>query len=278
MSKYIHYKDFTLQKPITGKSETLSDLGGIVINTDTSVYERECMPEVSSVTDSSTMRDGEIYVNSKVGSRVIEFTVFFSMDRGWSGSTEEIKGWLFGNRGYQKLSFPDDFDNKEIWVAYNGEALSQMYYGSEKHLNCKMKLKFIAYDPYWNIKQREFVCSEENGTQLEIDKGVTTRTLGNCDCYPLITIIPNTSKVHFKWNELDVKITNLKKNEPYYIDCENEYTYILDDDGTKILSLKNFKTNDYWDFPIVRYGMKNLITLKEGSIKTFIVSHNSRKI
>ena len=284
-NKYSHHNDFALYNPVTGKTKRLSEFGGVIINTEDSYYERECMPDVSHITDNSDMRDGEIYVNSKVQPRTIEFTVFLSYEFGNDGDLEEFKGWLFGNRGYQRLSYPEDENETEatektIWVAYAGGCPSQVYYGSAKRFNGKMKLKFVAYDPYWRMRNNvDIIFSEENKTPLIL--GETTdlaKTMGNCDCYPLITIIPNSSKVTFTWNDLTVKLTNLEIGKEFYIDCELEQAYTLDSKGKKELTLKNFKTNEYWDFPILRYDMENEITLNEGSVKSFIISPNCRVI
>ena len=183
------------------------------------------------------------------------------------------------------MSYPDDENETEatektIWVAYAGGCPSQVYYGSAKRFNGKMKLKFVAYDPYWRMRNNvDIIFSEENKTPLIL--GETTdlaKTMGNCDCYPLITIIPNSSKVTFTWNELTVKLTNLEIGKEFYIDCELEQAYTLDSKGKKELTLKNFKTNEYWDFPILRYDMENEITLNEGSVKSFIISPNCRVI
>ena len=228
-SKYVHYLDFSVYNPITNKQESLSDYGGIIINTNNDLYERDCLPEISNITDSNDTRDGEIYEYTKVGSRKITYELLLSTERGWDGDLKAFKGWLMGNRGRQKLTYSEDNEYKEIWVNLNGEMTSKMIYGSYKKLNCKVTISFVAYDPYFNLKQREFICSEEKGTKLLLNTPVTTKTMGNCDCYPLIKIIPNSSSFKFKFNDLNVKFKGVSIGETLYIDCENEYPYVIRD-------------------------------------------------
>ena len=78
MGDYQHYNSFNLTDPKTGKTKNLTtDFGGIIINTNDEVYERECMPQINFITDKNDMRDGEIFLGATYGTRVIDITCFF---------------------------------------------------------------------------------------------------------------------------------------------------------------------------------------------------------
>lgn len=52
MGSYQHFTNFNLTDPRTGKTKNLyDDFGGIIINTNETYYERECMPQVNFITD-----------------------------------------------------------------------------------------------------------------------------------------------------------------------------------------------------------------------------------
>ena len=92
MSDYSHFLSFTLKDPITGKLQSLSEtFDGVIINTNSDTYNRECMPEFQDVVDKCDTRDGSIYINSYVQPRIISMTVFFHET---DGDLTRFKQWV----------------------------------------------------------------------------------------------------------------------------------------------------------------------------------------
>ena len=263
---YQHHTNFYLTYPRTGEKMSLFDnFGGIIINTNETTYDRECMPQVNLITDKNDNRDGEIYINSTYGIRTIEVSCFFSEENG-GGDLTLLKKWLHKQHDKKKelqlFEWDDDDEEKGIYVIPQGFN-SQVYY--QKRFYGQIDLKFIAPDPYWFINKKEEVKFEN----LVIGDYKTVGYRGNTESFPLIKVIPNTTTLVFKWNDLTVTLNNMVIAREYYIDCELESFYYIQN-GIKIVDINNIVTTKYRQFPLIDADLTNKIMIITGSASFYI--------
>lgn len=114
MSEYQYFNDFTLFNPKTGKTKSLSDFGGIIYNNDNSKLTKNLLPEPNHIVEKNENIDGERYVKTTYGTRIIEIPCFFNGEN--ACDLDELNMWL-GTKHQQTLSFEGDY--KEIDVVYN---------------------------------------------------------------------------------------------------------------------------------------------------------------
>jgi hypothetical protein len=266
---YQHHNSFNLTDPKTGKTKNLTtDFGGIIINTNEEVYEKECMPQLNFTTDKNDMRDGEIFLNATYGIREIPMTVLFSEELG-GGDLFELKKWL-GKKYQQIFNWDEDLEEKEILAIESGGWKSQVYY--TKHFFGKIDLKFICHYPYYSrIKDRDITF-----TNLVIGENYKVKSKGNSDSYPLIKIISTTPSIVFQWNDLTITLNYLTTN-PIYLDCEKNICYEIIN-GVKVLVTSKFSSTDYMDFPEIFADDDNYVKLLSGTVSSMTVSPNTRII
>jgi phage-related protein len=265
--------NFNLTDPKTGITKNLlDDYGGIIINTNETYYERECMPQLNFITDKNSTRDGELFLKSTYGIRTIEITCLFTEEQG-GGDLVELKRWL--GKKYQQLFQWDGIDdNSGIFVIENGGWQSKAYY--QKKFVGEIQLKFIAHDPYYFIKDENDIVFRN----LEVGDSKNIRCAGNCDSYPLIKITPNGSQptIQFQWNDLVVTLNNIY-NVPVYLDCKIAKSYHIVAGVTTIVNNK-YSSNNYRDYPIIdsNVDIVNNFKILTGSILEFRITPRSKII
>lgn len=269
MGEYSHYTNFIITDPRTNKQKDLcDDFGGIVINTNESYYERECMPQQNFITDKNDTRDGEIFIRSTYGVRTIEATCFFQESLG-GGDLFELKRCL--GKKYQQI-FQWDGADEAILAVEQGGWQSKVYY--QKKFYGELTFKFVAHDPYY------FILNETDVPFTNLVTGYSNviRCAGNCDSYPLIKIIPSTTTLSFKWNKLDITLKNLTIGQTYYLDCELCQCYYMSN-GIKIPApFGTFNSDKYIQYPEIFCEGTNSFTITGGSASSLKVQLNSRII
>lgn len=268
--QYQHHTSFNLTDPKTGKTKNLTnDFGGIIINVNDEVYERECMPQINFITVKNDFMDGELFMDAKYGIRVIDLEIFFSEELG-GGDLFELKKWL-GKQYRQLFTWDDDWEDLGIYVIESGNWKSQVYY--TKKFFGKISLKFVAHNPYYfKIKDRDIIFNS-----LVLNQEYIAKSKGNVNSYPLIKITPTTSTVVFTWNDLIVTLNNLTTGSSIFIDCKKCTCYEVIN-NIKTSSMSKFTSNDVWDFPIIDCEDRNIIKLISGGISEMIVYPNTRII
>jgi phage-related protein len=267
---YEHFTSFTLTDPKTGKTKSLTnDFGGVIVNTSDEFYERECMPQINFTTVKNDFIDGEIFIDSHYGTRLIELEVFFSEENG-GGDLYELKKWL--SKKYQQLfRWEDDWENLGIYAIESGNWKSQVYYN--KKFYGKISLKFLCHNPYYfKVNERDIKINQ--GNSLVLNQEYIVKSKGNCDSYPLIKIIPTTSTVVLTWNDLTITLTNLTTGSPIFLDCKKCICYeVINNVNTSAIG--KFVSNDFYDFPIINCEESNIIKLISGGILEMIIKPNT---
>lgn len=266
--EYQYFDDFKIYDPQTGKSKTLSDFGGIVINSDKDAHSVNLLPDPNHIITSNEMRDGERYIATKYGTRSITVTCFFQGKKG-AGDITELAGWI--GKPYQRVfSWVGDDENKEIDVVYSKGLDLDVFYGSG--FNAELKLTFLAHNPYWRLhNERPKVFKPQ------INDSILLKNKGNTNSYPLIKITPQgvQGTIKFKWNDLNVELTNV--NQPIYLDCEKNRCYEIVE-GKPVLRLTKFKSDEYFSFPELLVEKKNFFTLLQGDISELSIDFRTRII
>lgn len=270
MIDYQHFTNFSLTDIRTGKTKNLTeDFGGIIINTNETFYERECMPQQNFITDKNNTRDGEIFIKSTYGVRTLDMTCLFSEELG-GGDLFELKQCL-GKKYQQIFEWENESNNLGIYVIENGGWKSQVYY--QRQFYGQIELKFIAHNPYYFIKnERDITFS---GLNIGDSKNIKCR--GNCDSYPLLKITPTSTLISFKWNDLTVTLSNLTIGQTYYLNCELCQCYYFNN-NIKVLSGNNYQSNQYIDYPKIDCEMQNTLNMISGTVSSFVIQLNSRII
>ena len=112
MASYQYYDDFKLIDKETGIEKRLSDFGGIVYNPDNNAFSRNMLPDPEHITDKNENQDGERFVKTVYGTRIIEVPVYFSEDLG-AGELFELNRWL-GKKKQQTFQWVND-DEREVF-------------------------------------------------------------------------------------------------------------------------------------------------------------------
>lgn len=265
MSEFKYYNGFSLTNPITGKSKSLSDFNGIVYNPNNEKMSRHFLPEPNHITDKNENCHGERYIKTVYGVKIIEVPVFFH------GEVDEMElaKWL-GTDKQQTFEWEDDDDNKCIDVVYKQSFDQEIYYGEE--FNANMTLNFVAHDPFWRIKnEREIIFDNPRINEIK-----TIKCRGNTNSFPLIKVTPNgTQNIKFKWNDLMVQLNNI--NKPFYIDCEKQRCYEMNND-INVLSLLKYQSDKHFNFPFISADIKNTFMLLQGDIKQVSIKPRTKII
>ena len=148
MANYQYYEDFKLIDKETGIEKRLSDFGGIVYNPNNDSITRNMLPDPEHITSKNENQDGERYVKTVYGTRIIEVPVYFSEDLG-AGELFELNRWL-GKKRQQTFQWVNDDERKEIDVIYKEGFDMDILFGDK--FNGLTTLSFIAHNPYWTIR------------------------------------------------------------------------------------------------------------------------------
>ena len=269
MANYQYYEDFKLIDKETGIEKRLSDFGGIVYNPNNDSITRNMLPDPEHITSKNENQDGERYIKTLYGTRIIEVPVYFSEDLG-AGELFELNRWL-GKKRQQTFQWVNDDERKEIDVIYKEGFDMDILFGDK--FNGLTTLSFIAHNPYWTIRdERPMIFRDiKQGNELKV------KNKGNTECYPLIEVTPETGSTTIKLqiNELSVTLKDL--NKPIYIDCEKERVYEIVN-GVKVATLDKFESNKYCEFPYFKTEISNRIRVIQGNIKSMKITFNTRII
>lgn len=267
MADFQYYDDFKLTDKETGVEKKLSDFGGIVYNPDSDALTRNLLPDPEHITDRNDNQDGERYIKTKYGTRIIEVPVYFNSEMG-GGDLTELNKWL-GKKKQRVFQWVDDEEKKEIDVIYKEGIDIDILYGEK--FNGLTTLSFIAHNPYWRIKDEKPIIYNDltEGNEFKF------RDKGNSDCFPLLEVVPRTSDIELVWNEITIKLTGLDK--PFYIDCEKERCYEIID-GVNKLNLSKYSSDEYYSFPYIKTDLANTVRVKKGNISKLKITRNSKII
>lgn len=266
---YQHFNSFNLTDPKTGITKNLTDdFGGIIININDDTYDRECMPQQNFITEKNDMIDGELFINSHYGVRIIDVTCLFSEENG-GADLFELKRWL-GKKKQQLFTWDLDDEDKGIYAIEQGGWQSQVYYG--KKFYGKITFKFVCHNPYYfNMKDRKITY-----TNLVIGTDYVIRYRGNSDSLPLIKIVAGSPSINFRWNDLNITLSNLTNN-PIYLDSEINNAYEMVN-GFKSLVTYKYKSTEFIDFPEIMSEGRNSLTLLSGIVNSIEISPNTNII
>lgn len=241
----------------------LSDFNARIYNEDDG-WKKSLTPSLEHITEKIPNVDGQIFINSTYGSRIIELPIFIES----SINMEEFSAWICKNKE-QKFSFCGD--DKEIDVIYNGLIDLQNFYDSD--YNGLVNLSFVAYSPFWRRKD-EFPLQFDN---LRVHDRVNFLSNCNVESYPIIKITPkgNQEKIIFSWNDDNIALQVVDKD--IYIDSEEEEVYEIIS-GQKKLVMEKFFSNEYYEMCKIEPLSQNVIEIKEGEILKLEVQMRSRII
>lgn len=267
MADYQYFYGFKLTDKETGITKRLSDFGGTVYNPNSDGINKNLLPEPNHIVDKNENQDGERYVKTTYGTRIIEIPVVFAEKDG-GGNLFELNQWL-GKKRQQVFEWENDDENKEIDVIYQkGFDMDIMFGGQFYGL---ITLTFIAHNPYWRLKNEVPSIYKD----LKPNDEIKIKNKGNTDCFPLLEITPIDKSVKIQWNDLIISLSDLDK--PFYIDCEKERCYeIIENKQT--LNLVKYKSDDYLTFPYLKCDITNKIKILEGNISQIKMFHNTRII
>lgn len=271
---YQHYDSFILYDPKTKKTTSLKDdFRGLIINTDSVKYDRECMVDFEDTTDKSSSYDGERHVKSKYNPRIITFTIFLTKES--DGDLTFLKQRL-GKKYLQMFQWEDDWetDEKYLMVKLQKGFESETYYGKESEYQGEITLSFIAPYPYWKFKKETEIAFEN----LKANDSKNIKSRGNVDTEPIVKITPSTTKVKLKWNDLNIELKDLTIGKEYTMDCTSQEFYCYDNNGNKENCMKKYVSNNYYDYPEILIDINNSFTIMEGQISSIKINPNSRII
>lgn len=235
----------------------LSDFGGIIYNEDGWNISNGLTS--SRTTAKLGNRDGELLVGSTYNPRTITIPIFLQEDI----EIDEFYVWLLN--GEQELEF-EDSERKIKAVLDNQINIRSYYDGDFKGLST---LNFIAYDPYWRAVKDTY-------TNIDSNDEIAIKTKGNVECYPIIKLTPTTvNNVRIKINDLTItlNIGSDNLNKEITIDCEREEIYDTRS-GAEYNLFHIYHSNDFYEFPILKPFVNNIVTLLEGNVANMRIYHN----
>lgn len=267
MAKCQYFDDFKLIDKETGVERKLSDFGGIVYNPNKESFSRNLLPDPNHITSKDENSDGEQYVKTVYGTRIIEVPVYFSEDLG-GGELFELNRWI-GKKKQQIFQWVDDEERKEIDVVYKEGFDMDVLFGEK--FNGLATFSFIAHNPYWRIRDERPLIYKN----LHEGQEILINNKGNDECFPLFEIESNGKELIFELNGLEVSLKELDK--PFNIDCENERCYEVVD-GVMKQNIYKYKSDKYNSFPSLQVEKRNILKIKKGSISKLKIKLNTRII
>lgn len=264
MAEFQYYDDFSLG------GKFLSDMGGMIYNTDDTKRTINQLPDIEHSTDKDSVNDGERYIQSRYGTRSIENIPII-----WKDGTDLalVRAWL-GSKEQQTFYWRGDIEHKEIDVVYSKSLDFSGFYGKNNEYVGQMEnISFVAHDPYWRV-QNEY---ERKFNSPVIGTEYFVKSNGNVESSPIIRIkVPSTqATIKLLWNDLTITLTNVLSE--IYINSEDGevYEYL---NGEKDYQMNKYYTNDNYDMPIIKPFIKNTIKVVSGNISEIGVMLNSKII
>ena len=202
-----------------------------------------------------------IFYKAKAKPKTIDFDIVMV------GEVDDsiISAWLFNNGQEGELLFEDGMYINAVLNISDGINISCFKSGSKDAYT--YPVSFIAYSPYWRIKNEERVISTGN---------VSFKGANNVDSYPLIKITPKENRIAFEWNDIKVILKDLTIDRAYYLDCENGEFYYKQG-GDKVACMDSFFTDEYYTLPYLKPFINNTIKMTTGEAK-FEIDLRSRII
>ena len=265
MSTYKYQSDFNLGGIF------LSDMGGVIYDTDDWKRTMNQLPEIEHSTDKDSVNDGERYIQSRYQTRQFENIPII-----WKKDTDlaKVRAWL-GSKEPQIFYWRDDEEHKQILAIYNKSIDFGGFYGDNNEYIGQMEsISFIAHDPLWTIRGEY----ERKFNPANIGQDYLIKSNGNIKSSPIIRIkVPSTqATVQFIWNNsLTITLTNVL-NE-IYIDCDMGEVYEYKN-GIKDYQMIKFTSNSNYDMPEIEPFVWNKIKLLSGSVSEIGVTINSKII
>lgn len=239
-------------------SKSLSDFGGTIINTDGWHIKNGITLEKN--TSKLTGRSGEILSMWNYSKRLIDFSVYVDEDFDF----DEFSAWLLD--GEQVFSF--EGSGREIDAIFDNTVDLKSYYNNGDYQGV-MELTFVAYNPFWRIQNERSILKDNPN----INEIIYIRNRGNMDSAPIIKIVPKTNQsqtIMFNWNDEMITLRNITKT--VYINSIDNTMYYLNEEPITY----NYVSNEYYDFPIVKYNKKNTFKLINGDVSQIDIQLNSR--
>lgn len=248
-----YYYDFKF-----GRNQ-LSDFGGTIYNSDG--FKRTVGTDPEHITLPIPTK-GEIYYGTKQSPFTFDLDCYFET----SLEGREIANWIC-NQGEQRFQYIDD--DKYCNAVYNGK-LEFSIYGGEIEDQSIVTIPFICYDGFWRIDEVPIVIEKPI-----INQKYNITGNNNIESFPTFKIVPSSSKVKFKWNDMYIALKDLKANTEYWLESECGDFYYLSA-GSKVYSIPCLYTDEYYTMPSSKPFTTNVITLLEGSVSKLTIIKNSR--
>lgn len=248
-----YYEDFKFGE------KKLSDFGGIIYNSDG--FRKSVGTDPSHIT-LSIPNKGEIYYGTQLSALTYDVDCYFEQ----SLSSKEIASWICKNEE-QRFQYIDD--DKYCNAVYNGK-LEFDIWGGEIEDKSLTTIPFICYEGFWRAIENPMTISRPTINQIYRINGSN-----NIDSYPTISIIPSSSTIRLKWNDMYIALKDLGIGKQYCLDGENGDFYYLNS-GEKAFAMPCLYTDDYYTMPTLKPFITNEIALLEGSITELTINKNSR--
>lgn len=238
----------------------LSKFGGIIYNTNDG-FKRTIGGNPEHIT-LSIPNKGEIYYGTKLTPLEFEEGVYF--EKAIKGM--EIANWICGD---EEKRFEYIGDNKYCNAVYNGK-LEFNIYGNETDYKSLTTIPFICYEGFWRAIETPITVNNPTVNQSYEIVGDN-----NIISFPSFKIIPTSSSVRFKWNDMYIVLKDLVADRTYYLDGENGDFYYMNG-IEKTFAMPCFYTDDYYTMPTLKPFTVNVFKLLEGSVSQVIINKNSR--
>jgi hypothetical protein len=259
MAQYKYPEDFNLGGLF------LSDMGGMIYNTDDTKRNINQVPDMEHSTDKDGTNDGERYIQSRYSTRSFENIPII-----WKAGTDlaRIRAWL-GKKVPQTFYWRNDEEHKEIDVILSKSFDFGGFYGRQIEFDGQIEtLSFIAHNPYWRIRGEY----ERKITTPVIGQEYLVKSNGNVESSPIIRIKVNTpqTNVQIKWNDLIINLSSISTNQ-VYIDSDLGEVY----DSNKNNLITTFTTDSNYTMPILLPFEMNKIKVISGNIAEIGIKLNS---
>lgn len=237
----------------------LSDFGGVIYSSDG--FKRKIGGEPEHIT-LPIPNKGEIYYGTKITPLEFEEDVYFEE----TIEGVEIASWICGG---EEKRFEYIGDNKYCNAVYNGR-LEFNIYGDEIECKSLTTIPFICYEGFWRAIESPNIIDRPT-----INQDYKIVGNNNIISFPSFKIIPTSSTIRFKWNDMYIALKDLVSDRVYVLDGENGDFYYMNGEE-KSFAMPCLYTDDYYTMPSLKPFVVNTFKLLEGNISQIIINKNSR--